>query len=186
MQYLGRCIGGYFPPLAASLWSISQSHLFREQLASWPSQAFSYLDFIWMGQPSSCDTTSVAQAFIAIGVYREPSIIPASVSTSPRLGAWRLMTQVLPRGSPLSGEAVCWPQGHTWVTRPLPWRGRWKNKFHKQSKKRECFNGNKAFEGREKEGWGMYLVRCGTWRCSGDVFTSGERSIWFVYLSKST
>lgn len=59
VQYLSKCTGGYFPPVASSPCGISQNHLFREQLASRLSQVFSYQDFIWMGQPSSHDVTSM-------------------------------------------------------------------------------------------------------------------------------
>lgn len=87
-------------------------------------------------------------------------------------------------GSALSGEIVCWPQGHTTVTCLHPWRGRTKINSTNNPKKR-TFQWEQGFSESGEEGWGMYLVRCGTWRCRADVFTSVGRSIQIIYLSKS-
>lgn len=87
-------------------------------------------------------------------------------------------------GSALSGETVCWPQGHTRVTCLHPWRGRTKINSTNNPKKM-AFQWKQGFSESDEEGWGMYLVRCVTWRCRSDVSTSVGR-IQIICFSKNS
>lgn len=148
LQYWSKSTGGYSPPLASSPGGISQNHLFREQLASRLSQVFSYQDFIWTGQPSSRDTTS------ALGLYNAhclPRTLHYTWACSKLTSASN--DSSLSCGSALSGEAVCWPQGHAGVTCLHPWRGRGKINSTNNLKKerlRGHLNGNKTLQSQEK------------------------------------
>lgn len=131
---------GYFTALVTSSpCGISQTHLFREQLANRLSQVFSYQDLIWTGQSSSHDRTSMhwlynthclPRTLRCTGVCLQLPSSQSPVSNDSGLTC----------GSALSGEGVCWPQGHTRVTCLHPWRRRGKSKFHKQSKKKESIS----------------------------------------------
>lgn len=86
--------------------------------------------------------------------------------------------------SPLSGEAVCWPQGHTGVSCLHPCRERKKINSTNNLKKKSLFQWRRGFSESAEEGWGIYLVRCGTRRCRGDRFTQHCRG--FICQSSRT
>lgn len=151
-------------------------HLFREQLASRLSQVFSYQDFTWTRQTSSRDTTNLLRLYSAhcLPWTLHYTWVCLKLTSAKSLAS---NDSSLSCGSALSGEAVCWPQGHTRVTCLHPCRGRTKINSTNNPKKRE-FQWKHGFSESGEEGWGMYLVRCGTRRCRSDVFAS-------IYLSKS-
>lgn len=109
--------------------------LFRQQLAHSLTQVFSYQGFIWTGQTSSHDMTNMLSLYNTHCLLSTLHYTCACLKlTSPKSPASNDLS--LSCGSALSGETVCWPQGHTRVTCLHPSRGRTKNKFHKQSKKK--------------------------------------------------